>query len=93
MVASTQDIIEEEEEEKELAASSDGGDGDDGDGSSSASSTTAVPSEVMELVMQRAEAKESKDWDLADSLRSRITELGFEVKDVKDGDPVVTKVQ
>ncbi|KAL3767758.1 hypothetical protein ACHAWO_003155 [Cyclotella atomus] len=52
----------------------------------------AVPDEVMELVLQRSAAKDMKDWDLADSLRSKITELGFAVKDVKDGDPIVTKV-
>jgi cysteinyl-tRNA synthetase len=51
-----------------------------------------VPDEVMKLVLKRLEAKEAKDWDLADSLRARITELGFVVKDVKGGDPVVTKI-
>lgn len=50
-----------------------------------------IPDEVMELVMQRVEAKDAKDWELADSLRARITELGFTVKDVKGGDPVVTR--
>jgi cysteinyl-tRNA synthetase len=52
-----------------------------------------VPDEVMDLVTQRAEAKEAKDWALADSLRNRISELGFAVKDVKGGDPVITKVE
>jgi cysteinyl-tRNA synthetase len=51
-----------------------------------------VPDEVMELVLQRSAAKDTKDWDLADSLRSKIAALGFAVKDVKDGDPIVTKV-
>ncbi|KAG7370221.1 cysteinyl-tRNA synthetase [Nitzschia inconspicua] len=50
-----------------------------------------VPEEVMVLVTQRTEAKQAKDWDLADSLRTRIAELGFVVKDVKGGDPVVTR--
>lgn len=54
--------------------------------------SATVPDEVMDLVLQRSAAKESKDWDLADSLRARITELGFAVKDVKGGDPIVTKV-
>jgi cysteinyl-tRNA synthetase len=52
-----------------------------------------VPNEVLELVTQRTEAKEAKDWDLADSLRSRITELGFKVKDVKGGDPIVSRLE
>ncbi len=51
-----------------------------------------IPDEVMELVKSRTEAKDSKDWELADSLRSRITELGFAVKDVKGGEPIVSRV-
>merc|ERR1712070_398951 len=50
-----------------------------------------ISDEVMDLVSQRTNAKEAKDWELADSLRARITELGFAVKDVKGGDPIVTK--
>ena len=52
-----------------------------------------VPDEVMELVGQRSAAKEAKDWELADSLRQRIAELGFTVKDVKGGAPIVTPVE
>ncbi len=52
-----------------------------------------TPDEVLELVVQRTNAKEAKDWELADSLRARITELGFVVKDVKGGDPIVTKLE
>jgi cysteinyl-tRNA synthetase len=51
-----------------------------------------VPEQVMELVEERTAAKEAKDWDLADSLRARITELGFAVKDVKGGDPLVSRI-
>jgi cysteinyl-tRNA synthetase len=46
----------------------------------------------MELVDQRSSAKDAKDWELADSLRARITELGFAVKDVKGGDPIVSRL-
>eukprot|EP00980_Cylindrotheca_fusiformis_P010255 scaffold2277_cov137-Cylindrotheca_fusiformis.AAC.10 len=66
-----------EEEEKAMK------DADDG----------SIPEDVLDLVQQRAQAKETKDWDLADSLRSRITELGFAVKDVKGGDPVVSRIE
>lgn len=52
-----------------------------------------VPEEVMELVQKRTNAKEEKDWELADSLRSRITGLGYTVKDVKGGDPLVTAIE
>ena len=52
----------------------------------------AIPEDVMDLVVQRTVAKDAKDWELADSLRAKITELGFAVKDVKGGDPIVSKV-
>lgn len=52
----------------------------------------AIPEIVMDLVIQRTAAKDAKDWALADSLRTKITELGFAVKDVKGGDPIVSKV-
>lgn len=51
-----------------------------------------IPGEVLELVSQRAQAKEAKDWELADSLRARIAELGFAVKDVKDGEPDISRI-
>jgi cysteinyl-tRNA synthetase len=51
-----------------------------------------IPQDVMDLVVQRSAAKDAKDWDLADSLRTRITELGFAVKDVKGGDPEVIRI-
>jgi len=54
---------------------------------------TKVPQEVMELVDQRTAAKDAKDWQLADSLRARITELGFAVKDVKGGEPIVSPIE
>jgi cysteinyl-tRNA synthetase len=52
-----------------------------------------VPEEVLRLVVQRTEAKEAKDWELADSLRARITTLGFAVKDVKGGEPIVSRAE
>ena len=57
------------------------------------SAVVEISDEVMELVLERTNAKEAKDWELADSLRARITELGFAVKDVKGGDPIVTKIE
>mmetsp|Transcript_25253 Transcript_25253/g.29743 ORF Transcript_25253/g.29743 Transcript_25253/m.29743 type:complete len:240 (+) Transcript_25253:3-722(+) len=55
-------------------------------------SNDAIPDDVMELVKSRAAAKDAKDWGLADSLRSQITELGFAVKDVKGGEAIVSRV-
>ncbi len=41
---------------------------------------------VVDMVLrQRQKAKEQKDWALSDSIRSELSELGFEVKDTKDG--------
>ena len=51
-----------------------------------------IPAEVMELVGQRTIAKDAKDWEMADSLRDRIQELGFSVKDVKGGMPEVSRI-
>ncbi|MBR7163226.1 MAG: cysteine--tRNA ligase [Clostridia bacterium] len=49
------------------------------------STSSDIPSEVMELVKARAEAKASKNWPLADEIRGKITALGYTVKDTKDG--------
>ena len=46
----------------------------------------------MDLVRQRAEAKETKDWAAADKLRDEITAAGYAVKDVKDGEPLITRI-
>lgn len=51
----------------------------------------AIPSEVLDLVAQRTEAKKAKDYALADSIRAKITELGFVVKDTPNG-PVIEKL-
>ena len=50
----------------------------------------AIPSNVLDLVSQRTAAKQAKDWELAEELRTRIKELGFVVKDVEDGEPIAT---
>jgi len=65
------------------------------DGGAKVASTAVVEvsDEVIELVLKRTNAKEAKDWELADSLRARIAELGFAVKDVKGGDPILTKIE
>lgn len=50
-----------------------------------------LPSEVTELLSERAEARKAKDWAKSDSLRDRLREMGYAVKDVKGGYEV-TKV-
>ena len=49
-----------------------------------------LPDDVQKLVDERTEAKKNKDFGRADALRAQIAELGYEVKDTKDG-PVVTR--
>ena len=44
-----------------------------------------VPSEVQELLEKRNEARKEKNWALSDELRDKIKELGYIVKDSKDG--------
>ena len=44
-----------------------------------------IPEEVMQLIQQRVEARKNKDWAESDRLRDKINELGFIIKDSKDG--------
>ena len=42
--------------------------------------------EVVDMLLeQRQKAKASKDWATSDMIRNKLAELGFEVKDTKDG--------
>ncbi len=51
-----------------------------------------IPQNILDLVNERAAAKAEKNWTKADELRAKINELGYTVKDTKDG-AVVTKNQ
>lgn len=44
-----------------------------------------IPTKVKELALKRWQAKQEKNFELADSLREEISRLGFVVKDGKDG--------
>lgn len=44
-----------------------------------------IPAEITDLADQRVQAKKDKNYTLADELRNKITELGWTVKDGKDG--------
>ena len=37
------------------------------------------------LLNMRLEAKRNKDWTTSDKIRNALTELGFTIKDTKDG--------
>jgi cysteinyl-tRNA synthetase len=47
--------------------------------------TIEIPSEITSLADQRLQAKQEKNYALADELRNKITAAGREVKDTKDG--------
>jgi cysteinyl-tRNA synthetase len=66
---------------------------DEASGDDEAESGTPIPEQVQWLVSERVQAKADRDWALADSLRNRIAELGYQVKDVKDGDPIVSRAR
>jgi cysteinyl-tRNA synthetase len=51
----------------------------------------AVPNEVSELLNKRSEAKAKKDFAESDRIRKQIEELGYLVKDGKDGAKAVKK--
>ena len=48
-------------------------------------SETSIPDEVKELADKRVAARGAKDWAASDSLRDQISELGWHIKDGKDG--------
>ena len=45
---------------------------------------------IEELLVQRQEARESKDWNLADEIRRKIDSLGYVVEDTPEG-PIVKR--
>ena len=50
-----------------------------------------VPSEVQALAQARWEAKLNKNWAEADKLRNKVSALGYEIKDGKDGFEIVKR--
>ncbi|HIU51087.1 MAG TPA: cysteine--tRNA ligase, partial [Candidatus Merdicola faecigallinarum] len=50
--------------------------------------TEEIPEEIKDILEQRKQARESKDWKTSDELRDRLKELGFSVRDSKDGQTV-----
>jgi cysteinyl-tRNA synthetase len=52
-----------------------------------------VSPEVQQLLEQRTAARTAKDWAQSDALRQKIAELGWTVKDTKDGQKLTKAVQ
>jgi cysteinyl-tRNA synthetase len=50
-----------------------------------------VPQHVTRLLQLRADARADKNWSESDALRTQIEELGWLVKDTKDGQKLVKK--
>jgi cysteinyl-tRNA synthetase len=47
-----------------------------------------IPDEITHLVIEREDARKSKDWAKSDELRKRINSLGYEVKDTDSGSKI-----
>ena len=56
------------------------------DSASAANSNTAAYSGAIDLLLNiRLDAKRNKDWTTSDRIRNALTDLGFKIKDTKDG--------
>ena len=44
-----------------------------------------LPDEILQIIEKRKKAREDKDWKLSDELRDKLINLGYNVKDTKDG--------
>jgi cysteinyl-tRNA synthetase len=53
-------------------------------------SETAAPPEVARLANEREKARHEKNWEQSDELREKISAMGWEVRDTKDG-PKLTR--
>ena len=52
----------------------------------------SVSAEVRELLEKRSAARAAKDWPASDAIRKQIEELGWIVKDTKDGQKLTKKI-
>ncbi len=55
------------------------------------SSKYEIPEEILNLIEQRKQARQIKDWSKSDELRDLIAQKGYIVKDTKDGMEVIEK--
>ncbi|MBU3925736.1 cysteine--tRNA ligase [Patescibacteria group bacterium] len=44
-----------------------------------------IPEKIKKIAEERLEARQNKDWNKSDILRKKINQLGFKIKDTKDG--------
>ena len=50
-----------------------------------------IPQEILDMAKKRAEARKNKDFKTSDLLRDKISDLGYEIKDSKDGYSIIKK--
>lgn len=50
-----------------------------------------IPQEIKRLAQERELARKNKEWEKADELRKKIENLGYEMKDTKDGFNILKK--
>lgn len=50
-----------------------------------------IPEEVQQLVEERETFRKAGDWEASDELRKNISDLGYEIKDTKEG-PEIKKI-
>jgi cysteinyl-tRNA synthetase len=50
-----------------------------------------IPQEILDLVEQRKQARKDKNFQLADEIRTKITDLGYTVEETRNG-TVVKKI-
>ena len=46
---------------------------------------SAIPAEVIAVAEERKKARAEKNWAKSDELRDKLKEMGYSVKDSKDG--------
>ena len=53
------------------------------------SESQSIPDEIKDLASKRWQAKQDKDWALADKLRAEVTQKGYQILDTKDGYTII----
>ncbi|HEY5587540.1 MAG TPA: cysteine--tRNA ligase, partial [Candidatus Paceibacterota bacterium] len=47
-----------------------------------------IPDEIKQLVIERENARNEKDWAKSDDLRKKINSIGYEIKDTDTGSKI-----
>ncbi len=52
-----------------------------------------IPQEILELAKQRADARKAKNFALADEIRDKISELGYTIKETRQGTEITKNLK